>query len=285
MGEPLVAYSHISSRTIEPPERSSLGGSLVISLCIVAFLLAVVTPGESIGTAGFFVLLMPIAFFRGSTQALHLSLVLFAITAAPLVSALFRNWPFSLLVPLIMYFLIAISVPKLRKTLLWVRRGHLGKDVLILVVATAAISGIALYLWNDALHPDLSRHLAYIPHVPFWTYPFMGIGFAALNAAMEEAAFRGIVMQSTDSAFGPGVLSLLLQAVLFGALHFLQGFPRGAWGFGMALFYGIMLGHIRRKSRGMLAPWLAHVCADLVIFAILVNILLGKSLLADAAGR
>jgi membrane protease YdiL (CAAX protease family) len=153
------------------------------------------------------------------------------------------------------------------------------------VAATAAVSGIALYLWDHALHPDLSRHLAYIPPVPFWSYPFLGLGFAVLNAAMEEAAFRGIVMQATDSAFGPGVLSLLLQAGLFGALHFLQGFPKGAWGLGMAFAFGIMLGHIRRKSRGMVAPWLAHLCADLVIFAILASIMLGRTHLSGAPGR
>jgi membrane protease YdiL (CAAX protease family) len=272
-------------RSIEPPERSSLSGSLIIVISLVVFFVVAVTPGESIWTAGFFVLLMLVSLFDSSKQALTLSLFFFALTAAPLVSPLFRDWPFSLLVPLIAYFLIAISFPKLRQTLSWMRPGHFGKDILLLVAATAVVSGIALYLWDHALRPDLSRHLAYMPPVPFWFYPFLGLGFAVLNAAMEEAAFRGIVMQSTDSAFGPGVLSLLLQAGLFGALHFLQGFPRGAWGVGMAFIYGIMLGHIRRRSRGMLAPWFAHVCADLVIFAILASIMLGKAHLSEATSR
>jgi membrane protease YdiL (CAAX protease family) len=235
--------------------------------------------------AGFFALLFFLPLLVGSKQAFHSSLFFLAVTAAPLVSPLPRSWPFSLLVPLVVYFLIATAVPKFRKTLLWLRPGYFGKDILILVAATAVVSGIALYLWEHALRPDLSRHLAAIPDVPFWACPFVGLGFAALNAAMEEAAFRGIVMQSTDSAFGPGVLSLLLQAGLFGALHFLQGFPSGGWGVIMAFIYGIMLGHIRRKSHGMLAPWLAHVCADLVIFAILASSVLGKSRLAEAAIR
>lgn len=260
------------SQSIEPPEKSSLSGSLIIVISLAAFFVAVATPGAGIGTAGFFVLLMLASFLASSRQALNLSLFFLAVTTMPLVSPLFRTWPYKLLVPLIVYFLIALLVPKLRLTLSWLRPGYLGKDILVLVAATAALSGIALYLWHYALRPDLSRHLAYIPAVPFWTYPFLGLGFAFLNAAMEETAFRGIVMQSTDSAFGPGALSLLLQAGLFGALHFLQGFPRGGWGFGMAFIYGIMLGHIRRKSRGMAAPWLAHVGADLVIFAILASI-------------
>ena len=262
----------MSSRSIEPPEKSSLSGSLLIVISLAAFVAAVATPGAGIWPAGMFMLLMLASFFVSCRQALDLSLFFFALTTAPLVSPLFRTWPYKLLVPLSVYFLVVLLVPKLRRTLSWLRPGHLGKDILALVAATALLSGMALYLWNYALRPDLSRHLAYIPAVPFWTYPFLGLGFAFLNAAMEETAFRGIVMQATDSAFGPGVLSLLLQAALFGALHFLQGFPNGGWGFGMAFIYGIMLGHIRRKSLGMLAPWLAHVCADLVIFAILAGI-------------
>jgi len=76
-------------------------------------------------------------------------------------------------------------------------------------------------------------------------------------------------MQSMDSAFGPGVVSIFLQAWLFGAMHYLQGFPNGGWGLVMAAVYGLMLGWLRRRSQGMLAPWLAHICADMVIFAIL----------------
>jgi membrane protease YdiL (CAAX protease family) len=38
----------------------------------------------------------------------------------------------------------------------------------------------------------------------------------------------------------------------------------------MAMIYGVMLGAIRRRSRGILAPFVTHVVADLVIFVILV---------------
>ena len=91
---------------------------------------------------------------------------------------------------------------------------------------------------------------------------------------MEEFLFRGVVMQSLDSAFGPGSISIVVQGWLFGAMHYLRGFPNGWRGVAMASVYGIMLGMIRRRSGGMLAPWLAHVFADLVIFAILAAIIL-----------
>jgi membrane protease YdiL (CAAX protease family) len=61
----------------------------------------------------------------------------------------------------------------------------------------------------------------------------------------------------------------VLQAASFALLHFVSGFPGGCWGLAMTFVYGLMLGTIRRRAQGMLAPWLAHVCADLTIFAIL----------------
>jgi membrane protease YdiL (CAAX protease family) len=35
-----------------------------------------------------------------------------------------------------------------------------------------------------------------------WCYPLVGLGFAVLNAAMEEAVFRGIVMDALDRSLG-----------------------------------------------------------------------------------
>lgn len=270
---------------LPPPDRSSPGGGTIIVISLLVFSAALVSPGESGWTAGCCTVLAVAAVFAGSLQALHLSLFVTAATAAPLVGPFVRIWPLPLLIPLLVYFSVVLPVPRLRRSLRWLRPGRMGKDILLLVGATAVFSGAALYLWYAALRPDLSRHLGFLPAVPAWTYLLLGPGFAVLNAALEEAAVRGIVMDATDSAFGPGAGSLLMQAGLFGAMHYLQGFPRGSWGLMMTFLYGIMLGHIRRRSRGMLAPWLAHVCADLVIFAILASVMLGKAPGAVSFGR
>ena len=57
----------------------------------------------------------------------------------------------------------------------------------------------------------------------------------------------------------------------FGALH-VRGFPRGWAGVGLATIYGVMTGGIRRRSGGMLAPWVAHVFTDIVIAGIVVMV-------------
>jgi hypothetical protein len=37
----------------------------------------------------------------------------------------------------------------------------------------------------------------------------------------------------------------------------------------LATVYGLLLGVIRLKANGLLAPWLAHVVADLTIIALI----------------
>jgi len=126
------------------------------------------------------------------------------------------------------------------------------------------------------MKPDIGRHLALVPDVPTWTYLFLGIGFALFNAVMEEAIFRGVLMEAVDSALGAGAGSVALQAIPFAAFHYLAGFPNGLTGVAMVFVYGLALGAIRRMSRGMLAPLIAHIGADLTIFFILATVLVSK---------
>jgi membrane protease YdiL (CAAX protease family) len=76
-------------------------------------------------------------------------------------------------------------------------------------------------------------------------------------------------MQATDATFGPGWVSIAVQALGFGVWHF-YGFPGGVVGVGLATIFAAMMGVLRRRSRGMLVPWLAHTCADATIITIIV---------------
>ncbi len=55
-----------------------------------------------------------------------------------------------------------------------------------------------------------------------------------------------------------------MQAVAFGVAH-LTGFPSGRAGALMAGGWGLLLGVLRVTSRGMAAPYAAHVAADATI--------------------
>jgi uncharacterized protein len=91
--------------------------------------------------------------------------------------------------------------------------------------------------------------------------------FSMANAAVEEGAYRGVILHALDRSLGPGFAALLLQAIAFGAIH-IRGFPRGLLGVGLACIYGLLMGVIRRRAGGMFAPWLAHVFTDIVIAGI-----------------
>ncbi len=265
-----------SDRLIHPPPRSSPAGTIVIGISAVLLSILPFLPRMTSPWAAVLALLLAVA--AALSREIHaLALVLFtaALAVAPLLHSSFRGWPYHLLVPLLVPLVFAIFIPKLRTALQWTRIGRLGKGVLCLVIFAAVISGVALHIWYRALDPDLSTHLKYMPNMPIWLFPFAGLGFSAFNAAMEECVFRGVVMQSLDSAFGPDWMSILVQAWLFGAMHYRAGFPNGGWGLVMAFVYGIMLGVIRRLSKGLLAPWITHVCTDLVVFEILARTVLG----------
>ena len=183
-------------------------------------------------------------------------------------------WPLSLLGPLIAYHLIVLMFPPLRRSYIWLGFGRFSKDVILLMLITIVISSLALIIWARFMNLDLSLYLDQMSDIPLVWMPFLGLGFAVLNAAMEEFAFRGIIMNGMDFAFNIPVVSVTSQAISFGLLHYMSGFPNGILGVIMTFVYGLLLAVIRNRSRGMTAPVVAHFFADLTIFTILVTLFL-----------
>jgi membrane protease YdiL (CAAX protease family) len=204
-----------------------------------------------------------------SVQAIHLTLFCLLLTATPLfLPPKVGHWPYKLLLPLTGYALLIGLSPRLRRTLHWMRRGQATAHTPLLVLATVLISSGALLIWYYWAQPNIAMHTALLPARPIWLLLLSGMGFALFNAAMEEAAFRGIILEALDSALGPGPTALTIQAALFASAHFVEGFPNGFWGLSMTFVYGLMLGALRRHTKGLLAPWIAHLFADFTIFAI-----------------
>lgn len=260
---------------ISPPQRATWGG--VATICAVIALLSAVMVMPHIN--GFWMVAVLAILALGavasrSGQAVHLSLFALLWIALPMLVSVFRPWPFGLLMPIVVYWILVASVPPLRRSFGWLRRGLLGDDILRLVLTTVVVSGVALVVWYWATEPDVRQNLKHLPQLPVWMFPLAGLAFAMGNAALEEAIFRGIMMDALDSAFGQGNSAVVLQAASFALMHYVTGFPNGSWGLVMTFAYGLMLGAIRRRSHGMLAPWLAHVGADITIFAILTWIVL-----------
>lgn len=156
------------------------------------------------------------------------------------------------------------------KSLTWLAVGAVTREVGLLAGASVLLSAIALALWFLTVRPDINDIVrTYVPDWSLAALLFGGLLFSMVNAAVEEAAYRGIVMNALDTACGAGALSLVGQAAAFGILH-IHGFPRGWSGVALAFVFGMLMGLIRRRSGGLLAPWVTHVCADIVIVGIVV---------------
>ena len=270
-----MAHSFVYSGPIDTPPRSSSAGAAIVISVVAALSLAMVLPDATGKWAlAALALLLPLAIVCKAIYAVHISLLALVWVSLVGFVPFFQLWPLNILAPLAVYGGVVMLSPSLRHSVRWLRAGRSGRDVRMLILATVLVSGVALVAWTALTKPDLEHHLALVPALPLWVYPLVAVAFAVVNAAMEEAIFRGVMMEALDSALGDGCWSTGTQAVSFAALHYLTGFPSGVLGFFMVLVYGVMLGVIRRRSGGLLAPWVAHVATDMAIFSILAVMLL-----------
>ena len=169
------------------------------------------------------------------------------------------------------YFLVVWRLPWLRRASAWLRWGSIDATIVAFAVAIATVSGVALLAWFAIARPDVSDLIrTFVPNQPLWILAPGAILFSMLNAAIEEAAYRGILLAALDATLGPGVRAVIVQALAFGAIHLYGGVPRGAVGVALAFVYGVALGALRRMAGGLLAPWIAHVLTDIVIFSIVI---------------
>ena len=192
------------------------------------------------------------------------------LTVASAVPTLMMAWPLPAAIAAVGLAVLTRATPIAASAFSFLRRGRLDPGVQGMVVGSALVAGTALLAWFELVRPDYAGvRAALFPHVS-WPLLMAGVVlFAMVNGALEEIAYRGVLLDALDAAVGPGVLAIVLQAAAFGALH-IGGFPRGVAGVALATTYGVMMGLVRRRSQGLLAPWLAHVLTDTVIGSILV---------------
>ena len=172
-------------------------------------------------------------------------------------------------IPLLLTALCCAPFARLRSEFNWLKLGKLDQVVTALLLITSLVSALSLILW--ALWTNYlgvaSQMIAPLKAAPRWfTLPILVPSFALGNALAEELVFRGIIQDSLEKNFPHKPhLSLMLQASAFAAAHFQAGFPNGKAGYTMTFIYAVVLGWLRRRSGGLLAPYIAHVVADLVI--------------------
>ncbi len=194
------------------------------------------------------------------------AVLLLGLIAASMASPLGGLWPLGLLVPALLHGVLAGAWAPLRGGAECWRRG---RPAWLLVVGFTVVSTGGLLLWATLTQPDLHAARAQIPSVPPSVLVGLALAFAGGNALLEEAVFRGVLFDRLRAWLGDGPAPHLLQATAFGLVHW-HGIPGGAAGVVLAGVWGLGLSLLRQRSGGLLAPLLAHVAADLCIFALLV---------------
>ena len=198
----------------------------------------------------------------------HAGLVLALLGGGLFVPALL-NWPFYLLVPLLVYFLVVLAVAPLRRSLNWVRMGRLDAAAWAVTLLVIVISSAALVLFEALERPDVSHLRARLPPAGPGTLVLVGALFAVVNALLEEAIFRGLLLDALRSSYSAGV-AVAIQAIAFGVFH-ASGYPSGAIGVVLAALYGLMQGGLRVYADGLALCWVAHVFADATIFVLVLR--------------
>lgn len=184
-----------------------------------------------------------------------------------------------LLVPLILSILFIWSWSSLRPTLDWTRRGAVDRVSAMLIVLTGLGSAGALVVWatwtdNFGIGEQMMQNAL---GAPLWSVALIGLPiFAVFNAATEEAVFRGVFQTALMRISIGFPVANTVQAAAFAAFHFAVGFPNGYVGYVMVFVYGLVLGYLRQRTGGLLAPIATHIIADLVIgYVMLVTVVTG----------
>ena len=193
------------------------------------------------------------------------------LTATVAASALLPSqvdwWPLPGLVGVGVYVLSEVLARRHRAIL---RLGRMRVAEALIVVGMVAASASVLYAFSRLAPPRLGTGAQFLIGLTPWSLVAAGVAFAVVNAFVEEVLFRGAILHHLGRVLGNGP-AVLVQALAFGALH-LNGYPYGVTGVGLASAYGLVLGALRLRSGGLLAPWVAHVCADTVIFVLIVQV-------------
>ena len=192
---------------------------------------------------------------------------------ALLLAAMLLGGPWQLSMVIAVGLFVAGSRGRtVREALGWSR----GRVPLLPTVIVAGVTPLALVTWLLVMQPDLSDVIeGYVPDLPLSLLIVGAVGFVLVNAVFEEVIWRGVLQDRLCVTLGHRA-AVVLQAASFGLQH-AHGVPRGVVGVLMAFAWALMLGWLRRRADGLLAPILAHVVADATIAAIVFSLIAAKS--------
>jgi len=180
-----------------------------------------------------------------------------------------QKWPWCWIAPLAGYRLLMAVVRPLRASFRPWRIGKFSPRMTMAALVIAVTSCGVLVIFHRITQPNLSRYLGLLPVNELGGVWTAAVIFPVVNALCEELVFRGVLYDALESYVGSWT-GIMGSALVFGWLH-QQGYPPGGLGVLLASIYGIALGWLRMRVKGLGLPVLTHITADLTIFVIFVR--------------
>lgn len=175
---------------------------------------------------------------------------------------LYSLFPLNHVLTLLVLFIFLLRFKKISRGDLFLRKGVIKHSVGI-SVCFAILSISALSVWF-LLHKE-NPYAKLIPDASTVILIFLGIGFSLINGIYEESIFRSILIRHFSNFMGFPA-ALILQAIWFSFLHYQAGFPSGVLGILLTFIFGIMMGYLVKRTRGLMLSIVVHVVADFVVF-------------------
>lgn len=255
-----------------PPPPGRLSIAVAVGALAMLAAMAVLGPDAPRGVQGSIAAVaVVLALLRVHPAARSLAVLAAMLTCTFPLALAGIPWQAVMLVVLVAWGLVVRGAPALAPSSEWRVRGG------VPWLATALVAGVtplALVTWLLVMEPDLSDVVgAYVPELPLALLVLGSVGFAVVNAAGEELVWRGVFQDRLVVLVGMPA-AIVLQAISFGLQH-AHGIPRGPVGVVLAGTWAVMLGMLRSHTKGLLAPFLAHVVADAVIATIVITLARG----------
>ena len=140
------------------------------------------------------------------------------------------------------------------------RLGWLGTCVLVSV--GFIVLGIGAYTLAAALGADVGPPRGgWVGFDAFWPLALAVVAVIPFQAAAEEYAFRGILMQALGAWVSPSVVAIAVSSVLFGLAHGL-----GIQGFIAITVFGLVAAWLTVRTGGLEAAIALHVINNVTMF-------------------
>lgn len=175
-----------------------------------------------------------------------------------------KFFPANNVIVIVLLYLFLFFLRKSNRKKMFLIKGETnGIFVISIFFAILSIASLAVWFLFRGQNP----HATFIPDVRLALLIPLGIGFSIVNSIYEEGIFRSILLSHFSERLG-FVWAIVLQAAWFSFLHYQSGFPSGIIGIGLTFVFGMMMGYLVYRTRGLFVPMLIHALADFSIFTL-----------------